>query len=240
VVLYRVLGPSLDAQYGKGAASASLLWGAAQRCALSNPEAVRRAGYEGEGLEPGERLFEAIMSSPSGVVFSVSEHDDVWAKVGRRNDGRVRLDVPEMLAEMESLATEVPPGRDDTWPFVLSAGERRSSTANTIFREPAWRKKDADGALRINPADASVLGIVDGGLARITTKRGSAVTTVEITDMMQPGHVSLPNGLGVRHADGEAPGVAPNELTSTDDRDPIAGTPHHKHVRARLEAVSAS
>jgi hypothetical protein len=36
----------------------------------------------------------------------------------------------------------------------------------------------------------------------------------------------LPNGLGVTYTpDGEAVGVAPNDLTSSDHRDPIAGTP---------------
>jgi formate dehydrogenase len=34
--------------------------------------------------------------------------------------------------------------------------------------------------------------------------------------------------------------VAPNELTSSDDRDWFAGTPHHKHVRARLEKIPMS
>ncbi len=33
-------------------------------------------------------------------------------------------------------------------------------------------------------------------------------------------------------------GAAPNELTSGDDRDWLAGTPWHKHVPARIEAVS--
>ena len=33
-------------------------------------------------------------------------------------------------------------------------------------------------------------------------------------------------------------GVAPNELTSASDRDPWVGTPHHKHVRARLEPLA--
>jgi hypothetical protein len=51
----------------------------------------------------------------------------------------------------------------------------------------------------------------------------------------------LPNGLGLSYpaADGAnvVSGVAPNDLTSTDDRDWLAGTPHHKHVRARLEAA---
>ena len=35
-------------------------------------------------------------------------------------------------------------------------------------------------------------------------------------------------------------GVAPNELTASEDRDWLAGTPWHKHVRARIEAVEAS
>jgi hypothetical protein len=33
-------------------------------------------------------------------------------------------------------------------------------------------------------------------------------------------------------------GVAPNELTATEDRDWFAGTPFHKHVPARIEAVA--
>ena len=57
---------------------------------------------------------------------------------------------------------------------------------------------------------------------------------------MHDGHISLPNGLGLgpRTATGrDAVGVAPNELTSSDDRDWFAGTPLHKHVRARVEPV---
>ena len=60
--------------------------------------------------------------------------------------------------------------------------------------------------------------------------------------MMQPGHVSLPNGLGL---DSTSPngtqvrtGVAVNELTSVEDRDWLAGTPWHKHVPARIEAIA--
>ena len=124
---------------------------------------------------------------------------------------------------------------------MLAAGERRTSTANTIYRDPSWRKKDAEGALRMNPADAARLGIAEGGRARVTTKRGSALAVVELTDTLQPGHVTLPNGLGTDYPDASgrlaAHGVAPNELTASEDRDPVAGTPWHKHVRARVEAV---
>jgi hypothetical protein len=60
---------------------------------------------------------------------------------------------------------------------------------------------------------------------------------------MQPGHVSLPNGLGLEYPDGGTTavvtGAAPNELTASEDRDWFAGTPWHKHVPARVEAVAS-
>ncbi len=48
-------------------------------------------------------------------------------------------------------------------PLILSAGERRSFTANTIIRNPEWRKKDRTGALRMHPDDAERAGVADGG-----------------------------------------------------------------------------
>jgi hypothetical protein len=41
------------------------------------------------------------------------------------------------------------------------------------------------------------------------------------------------------HASGRcvATGVSPNELTRSQDRDRVAGTPWHKHTPARVEAL---
>ena len=203
------------------------------------PDSVRRAGFEGEGLELGEALFEAIMERESGLVFTVDDYDETWRRVANP-DRRVTLSVPELLEELARLGDE-PETRDADFPFVLSAGERRAHTANTIYRDPTWRKTDAEGALRIHPDDAQRLGIPDGGRARLTTKRGSVETVVEVTDTLQPGYVTLPNGLGTTYPadDGseQIHGVPPNELTASEDRDWLAGTPHHKHVAARVEAA---
>jgi anaerobic selenocysteine-containing dehydrogenase len=236
-LLYRTLGPTLP----DGAAPAAALWGAAHRCAQENPDSLARAGFTGDGLEPGERLFDAILASPSGLIFSVDEPDVAFGRL-RTDDGKAHLAIPELLDELDGLATEPRPGGAGDLPFVLSAGERRSFTANTIFRDPSWRKRDAGGSLRISPADAEGLGVGDGDLVRITTKRGTAVAPAEVTDVMQPGHVSLPNGLGVDYPGEDGPaavtGAAPNELTASEDRDWLAGTPWHKHVPARLERVA--
>ena len=237
VVLYRTLGPTLP----HGATAAAALWTAAHRCAAINPTGVRRAGF-GDGFEAGEALFDAMLDSPSGVVFAADDYDETWRRI-QTEDGRVNLTIPELLAELARLQSERPPGDDPAWPFLLSAGERRSFTANTIMRDPEWRKADPDGALRISPADAAALGITDGGHARLSTKRASVIVTVAVDDAMAAGHLALPNGLGVDYPEGDRrvrTGVAPNELTAGEDRDPWVGTPWHKSVAARLEAVPAA
>ena len=90
------------------------------------------------------------------------------------------------------------------------------------------------------PVDAEQIGLADGDSAKLTTKRAHAIVTVVIDDAMQPGHIALPNGLGLDHVESGTrvhTGLAPNELTASEDRDPWAGTPWHKSVPARLEPV---
>jgi len=234
-ILYRTLALPDDAREG------AVVLALALRAAMKHGPSLARAGFTGAPLEAAIALFDAIIAGESGVVFAVDE----WAEVLRRiktPDGRIHVALPDLLAEVGRLAASPPPPPDAAFPFVLTAGERRSFTANTIIRDPAWRKKDAAGALRIHPDDASALGVAAGQPIRLTTRRGSAVVPVELSDTMQRGHVSLPNGLGLGYpvpdGTGEVTtGVAPNELTSVEDRDPFVGTPWHKHVPARLERV---
>lgn len=232
-VLYETLGPVLP----EGLSGAAALWGLAQKAAMTYPDAVRRAGHR-----DGNALFEAILDGRSGVTFTVHEYEDDFALISHP-DRKIALQIPEMLADIRALA-DAPAGlTTHEFPIVLSAGERRAYTANDIIRDPSWRKRDVDGALRVSPADAEALGLVDGGRARITTAAGYAEATVEISDAMLPGHASLPNGYGVDFVDGkggaEVPGVAPNALTSSSWRDAYAGTPWHKHVPARIEKADA-
>jgi anaerobic selenocysteine-containing dehydrogenase len=215
VVLYRTLPMPDDRKEG------AVVLGLALKAALEHPQSLQRAGFSGSALEAAGALFDAILAHPSGVVFAVDE----WTPPKRK----LQLTLDDLLLELERLPRR-PAARDAEFPFVLSAGERRSFTANTIIRDREWRKKDPDGALRISPADAAALGVEDGQRVRLTTRKRSVLVPVEVSDTMQPGHLSLPNGLGTGDA-----GVAPNELTSVEERDPFVGTPWHKHVPARVE-----
>jgi anaerobic selenocysteine-containing dehydrogenase len=229
VVLYRTI--DLPDELRDGA----VVLGVLAKAAMENPHALARAGFTGSPLEVAVELFERVLAAESGVVFAV----DTWADTVKRaktTDGAFHLALPDLLEELAKLPNNTPI-HDPAFPFVLSAGERRSFTANTIIRDPEWRKKGADGALRINPADAAALGVATGELVRLTTRRATVFVPVEISASMQRGHVSLPNGLGLAYGD-RTSGIAPNDLTSTSDRDPFVGTPWHKHVPARVERAS--
>ncbi len=234
IVLYRTLGPALP----KGLAPAASLWGICQMFVRQQPKAAARAGFRGRLFGAGNRLFEGILRSPSGVIFAHSDYADSWQAV-RRPGHRIDLYLPDMMPELTKLAAGLP--TDPTYPYVLSAGERRSDTSNTSIRDPGWHKKGQFGTLRIHPKDAAALGCAEGDWVRLTTRRGNAETLIELSDAMQPGHVSLPNGHGIdyRDADGvlHRKGVSLNELTDTESRDVIAGTPWHKHVPLRIERI---
>ena len=233
VLLYRALGPTLPEGLQEGA----VVWGLAMRYAMEHGPSLNRAGYEGPPPIAGGQLFQAVLESPSGVVFSVDEWSDSFKRV---RGGKVDLEIPELLEELTRL--DDVPTTSDEFPFVLSAGERRSLTANTIVRDPRWRNKALQEALRMSPADAESLGVQTGDRVRVHTKRGSTEVIVDVSEIMQAGHVSLPNGLGLNYPDDDGQqivtGVPANELTSAEDRDPYAGTPWHKHVPARIELAS--
>ncbi|MCY3793995.1 MAG: molybdopterin-dependent oxidoreductase, partial [Gammaproteobacteria bacterium] len=229
-LLYRTLGLSLP----DGLRNSAVLWGLSQRFAAANAEAVAAAG-----LEPtGDGLFDAILDAPSGLVVTRQDWPAVWQRLP---GGKVELALPDLLTATATLNAEEPAEASPEYPFLLSAGERRSFTANTILRNPEWRRKDSQGALFINPEDAARLNLGEGSSARISTQAGSQDVVVAVNDRMQRGHVSLPNGLGLAYpeADGEPrlTGAAPNELTWSDLRDEYVGTPWHKSVPARVEAI---
>jgi formate dehydrogenase len=233
VLLYRTIGRTLPA----GMDSAAALWGIAQLYVQGNRKAAARAGFGGFTPFAGEKLFRALLDGASGVVYADSDYEESWEAVSHPHH-RINLHIPELLPELAKLE-QGPATRDPDYPLVLSAGERRSDTSNTAVRDAGWHRKGKFGTLRISPEDARAAGCADGEEVRLSTRRASIAVVVEVTDTLQPGHISLPNGQGLDYRDATGrivrKGVAPNELTDSSQRDFLAGTPWHKHVPARLE-----
>lgn len=231
-IVYRTLGKTLP----NDAASTALLLPLCMQYAAQHYKAVKQAGYEGNRLNLGVKLFQTILQQRSGVVLSQHDYADVWSLIAYK-DKKIRLAIPEMFIELAQLKQQSL-ALTDAYPFILLAGERRSYNANQIYRDPAWRKVDAEGRLRMNPDDALSFGVETGHVLQCISEHGKIQVTVELDEGMRKGVVSLPHGYGLRYRGGEPIGPQLNRLTSTQHCDPLSKTPYHKYVPVRLERLS--
>jgi anaerobic selenocysteine-containing dehydrogenase len=241
LVLYHTVGATLP----HGLAAAAPLWPAAQACAKRSPQAVRRAlrvhdEVPDEAL--GDALFDAVVTSRSGAAITEHSYDEVWSLLSHP-DRKVHLAIAPLLEWLGRLdpALASPP---EHYPFVLAAGQRRMFNANQIFRDPAWRRDDPDGALLINPSDLARLGANDGEWIAVRSSRGRLVARCKIDERMREGQLALPHGYGQSYPTEQSErlsnGPRVNVLTDGQNCDPIAATPYHKHVAVQLERLSAS
>jgi anaerobic selenocysteine-containing dehydrogenase len=241
LVLYHTLGATLP----DGTAAAAPLWPAAQAVARRSPEAVRRAlGERGKVADDqlGEALFDAVVGTRSGVAITEHTYAEVWSLVSHP-DRKVRLAIAPLLDWLGRLDPKLAEAPKE-YPFVLAAGQRRMFNANQIFRDPAWRRDDPDGALLINGRDLEELGASDGEWIAVQSPAGRVVVRCKVDDSLRPGQLALPHGYGQSYPtrDGERLNNGPrvNALTDSRNCDPIAATPYHKHVAVRLERLAAS
>jgi anaerobic selenocysteine-containing dehydrogenase len=237
MILYQTLGQVLP----DGAAAAAPLWAASHMYAARHAAAVRRAGIAGTGAALGEALFARILSGRDGVLISEHRHEDTFSFI-RHPGHKIHLCIPELLTELARLPVDGPGKlRNDEYPLVLIAGERRSYNANTIYRDPRWRRNDQAGALHIHPEDARALGLSGGDRALCESPWGRVEVTVELSDNMRRGVVGAPHGYGMSYPDASGQPVAHgpniNLLTGLAHCDPIARTPLHKNVPVRLRAL---
>jgi anaerobic selenocysteine-containing dehydrogenase len=231
-IMYRTLGKTLP----KGLEAAAPLLGITMAYAQKYFKAVKNVGYEGTKNTLGNTLFNAILGNKSGVIISKHAFADMWSLI-RTTDKKVHLDIPEMRDEMRELATENL--KNDDFPFVLMAGERRSYNANQIYRDVAWRKTDPKGTMRMHPEDAEALGILNGAEVVCESSVGSINTFVEIDKNIRRNMVTLPNGYGLRYKNSAPIGPELNRLTSGNHCDALTKTPFHKYVPVRIRKLEA-
>lgn len=237
-LLYRTLGPTLDD--GK-LAEAAPFWALCHQFVQKNPEEAANAGFAGDPFTAGEAMFERLITAKSGFEYTVSnDYSASWKRVGYP-DKKIRLHITELFPQVQELDAS-PLQHSEEFPFIMSAGNRRATTANTIVRDHTWDRKGVAASLQISPNDAAKLNLADGDTVRVTTKTGSGTTYVEINEIQRDGTIALPNGLGLEYTthngDEVRVGIPPNELTASEDKDFFAATPWHKYVPARIEKVA--
>ena len=215
--------------------AAAALWGLAQK--LRDDATPTRCGAPGHA--DGNALFDAILAGRSGVTFTVHEYERRLRADRATPTTRSRWRSPRCSTSSRAARRRTRALRpSDEFPLVLSAGERRAYTANDDLPRPgagasATPTARCGSASRTPSASAWSTAAARGSPPR----RGSAEATVEVSEAMLPGHASLPNGFGLSHPGEDAVRRRPQRAHLADRRDPIAGTPWHKHVPARVEAL---
>ena len=205
------------------------------RAASTPRRAARRASRQPPHAS-GASLFRAILDRPEGTLISVTSSTTPGRFIAHP-DRRIHLAIPEMLARAARPA-RAPPGADH--PFILMAGERRAYNANQIFRDPAWRKVDPHGAMRMHPDDARASASPTVRARAVASARGRARGHGRDRRLRCAGAWSRCRTATACATRTPRRRAGVNRLTASEHCDPLTRTPYHKYVPVRVVAADTA
>jgi predicted molibdopterin-dependent oxidoreductase YjgC len=120
---------------------------------------------------------------------------------------------------------------DNRYPLTLTTGRNlyQYHTRSMTGRSLGLNDLAPHAEVEINPLDAASLGIVEGDLVQIASRRGQIVAAAYVTDRVAPSVVFLP----FHYAE-----AAANKLTNS-ALDPVAKIPELKVCAVKLQKVAA-
>jgi len=145
-------------------------------------------------------------------------------------DGKVQL-APQLylddLPRLDALIAQ--PARDKSYPFDLIS--RRLVKSHNTWTQNSDRlvKGKNPCTLEVHPQDAEALALVRGQVVKLSSSVGEVEIEVVITDDIQQGVVSMPQGWGHNQKGTKMtvaatqPGVSINDLTDADRVDTLTG-----------------
>jgi anaerobic selenocysteine-containing dehydrogenase len=152
-------------------------------------------------------------------------------EVLRTPSGAIELAPPQLISEAARMADVLQAAGLTTDDRLLLVGRRSLRSNNSWMHNiPLLAKGSNQCTLWLSPQDASRVGISDGDEVSVASDVASVVVTVEVTDVVSDGVVSLPHGWGhlVPGTWGPVamaqPGVNSNLLTPSDGLDELSGT----------------
>jgi anaerobic selenocysteine-containing dehydrogenase len=117
----------------------------------------------------------------------------------------------------------------DQFPLHLTTGGNLLCYLHWQFRYiPKLRKMAPEPLFEIHPNTALQYGLSEGEMAEIQTKNGKIQIKAHLTDNIRPDTIHMPQGWEDACA---------NELTPSDDTDPISGFPNLKSLRCSVRKI---
>ena len=170
-------------------------------------ETARRNGVDlavTEGRSGPARLIDLLLrGGPYDLTLA-----DLEAAPHGVDLGALQPRIPEVLCTAsgkielapETIVADVPRVREELTKSddgLVLIGRRHLSSNNSWMHNIAPLVRGGNRCTaQVNPADATRLGLTDGGLASVTSRAGKLEVPVEVTDEIRPGVISIPHGWG--------------------------------------------
>src|SRR3954452_15102138 len=219
-------------------------------------EPARRAGVAVEDVadrDGPERLLDVMLrAGPYDLTLADLEAAPHGIDLGplqprlpgalRTPSGRIELAPAPLVDDVPRLrsALDAPAGG-----MVLVGRRDLRSNNSWMHNLPLLVRGPVRCTAHVHPDDAMRIGLIDGGLARVSSRAGSIEIPVEVTDRVMPGVVSIPHGWG-HDAPGvelrvarEHAGVNTNVLTDELDLEPLTGTAVLNGIPITVEPAGA-
>ena len=147
-----------------------------------------------------------------------------------------RANNPAGRAHLKAADYEPPHEQpDEKYPFMLTTGRivYQFHTRTKTGRSPALSDAEPDAYVEMCQADAERLGVKNGQMVRLISRRGKVEAPVRIADVIA-GHLFMPFHYGYWD-EPERPRAA-NELTIY-EWDPVSKQPHFKYAAVQVKKI---
>ncbi len=119
---------------------------------------------------------------------------------------------------------------DEEYPFTLTTGRRYESYnthTQTRYYASGVKIKQTEETIDIHPEDAAKLGIADGDMVRVTSRRGELTVKCKVTEQVVPGLVFMSFHWH----------ETPTNVLTLNEYDPISGTAEYKACAVAIQPV---
>lgn len=199
-------------------------------------ELGNKMGYEKKYLS-SEEIFDEMRSlTPSYAGISYDRIEELgiqWPCLDENHPG-TRYMHKDVMARgkgkfVPTNYVPTPEQVDDEYPYILCTGRNlyQYNVINMTGKTEEIMEIAGKSYVEISPEAANELGVEDGELIELSSRRGTIKTTAIVTDRVYGNNMYMP----FHYADGAA-----NELTSN-EHCPIAKTPEYKIVAVRVDKL---
>jgi anaerobic selenocysteine-containing dehydrogenase len=213
---------------------------------------IGRTELDGTALPTSDELLAALVRSARVPLAEVKRHPhgalfvDESVTVGPPDpdaDGRLELGSPPMMEQLAIHALADPAGRDDPErPFRLIS-RRLLHVQNSMMRDYSATRPSYNPAF-LHPDDMTELGVGEGDVVEIESRRGQVLGIVEADPALRRGLVSM------SHCYGDLPEIEATDvllggntarLVDVDaDHDPFSGQARMSDIPVRIRSRAAA